>query len=147
MKTIEAVLKTKGNSRCFVTPDSSVESALNLMAKEQVGALPVFESGKLVGIIYDKDCITSALLDGKSIEEYRVKEIMTRKIINASTGQTIEECLALMNENHIQYLPVLADISFEGLVSMSDLFKSIVDDQKEYIYRLENYIFGFEYGR
>lgn len=74
-------------------------------------------------------------------------EIMTRNIINVSTGQTIEECLALMNENHIQYLPVLADISFEGLVSMSDLFKSIVDDQTEYIYRLENYIFGFDYGR
>lgn len=147
MKTIENVLKNNGNSICSVTPDSSADRALRLMAEGQAGVLPVFEAGELVGVIYEKDCITTALLGGRSIKEYRVNEIMTRNFINVSTGLTIEECLALMTENHVQYLPVLADASFRGVVSMSDLYKTFVADQQEYIYRLENYILGFDYGR
>jgi CBS domain-containing protein len=147
MRTIDEILKTNGHTPRTVTPDSSVISALKLMAEEQEEALPVLEAGKLVGVICEKDCIAKVILNGRSKEEPRVTEIMTRNIPHFSPGQSIEECLDVMTEKHIQYLPIMSETSFVGFVSMSDIFRTIIDDQKGYIYRLENFVLGADYGK
>jgi CBS domain-containing protein len=147
MKTVEDVLKTNGHILRYVTPNSSINNAVKQMAEEQVGALPVLEAGKLVGVIYEKDCITKFVLTGRSMDHTQVKEVMSWDKTTANPDQTIEECLDLMTEKHMQYIPVTADSSFLGFVSISDLYRTFVDDQKDELYRLDNYILGIDFGK
>lgn len=147
MRTIEDVLKMNRYTPWSVKPGSSVNDALTLMVLEQVGALAVIGAGKMVGVIYEKDCIIEVILSGRSIKETPVSEIMTRDIISISPTQTIEECLDLMTEKQHQYLPVTSGSSFVGFISMSDLFRTIVDYQKDMLYRLDNYVLGIDFGK
>lgn len=147
MRTIEDVLKMNGKTPCSVNPETSVYNALKQMAAGQVGALPVIDARELVGVIYEKDCITKVMLNGRSIEATRVMEIMDPDIINISPGQTVEECLEVMTKKNIQYLPVMADISFVGFVSICDLFRKIINDQMNYIYWMDNYVLGVGFGK
>jgi CBS domain-containing protein len=142
MKMINDILKTNGHTLWSVAPESSVNNAIKLMADKQVQALPVLKAGKLVGIISELDCIEKVILKGKSPEETPISRIMTRHIISTSPAQTVEDCLDVMTEEHIQHLPVVAGTGLLGFVSMSDLLRTIISDQKDYIYRLENYVLG-----
>jgi CBS domain-containing protein len=65
----------------------------------------------LVGVIYERDCINELIVNGRSMKGIKVVEIMTRNIINISLAQTIEECLDVMTEEHIQHLPAMTDTS------------------------------------
>ena len=142
MRTIDDILKTNGHTLWSVTPDSSVYDAIKQMADKQVGALPVLNAGKLVGAITEKDCIKKVILKGKSTEETQVWEIMASNSAVTFPAQSVEECIALMTEKYIHHLPVISNGSLVGFVSMSDLVRTIIDDQKDYIYRLENYVLG-----
>ncbi len=147
MRTIGDVLKMNGHALWSISPDSSVDNALKLMAEEQVGALPIVDDGKLVGVITDKDCIKDVVIKGKSIEKTTVKEVEAIKSTTTSPAQSVEECLALMTENQLQHLPVVSNGSLVGFVSMNDLFRTIIDDQKDMIYRLDNYVLGIDFGK
>jgi CBS domain-containing protein len=117
------------------------------MAEEQVEALPVLESGELVGIIYEKDCITKFILNGRSMNDIQVKEIMSPNIITVSPLRTVEECLDVMTEEHIQYIPVTVNTYLLGFLSLSDISRTIIEDQKDYLYRLDNYVLGIDFGK
>lgn len=146
MKTIDDVLEIQGNNLWAVTPESSVIKALKLMTEKNVDALPVLKLGKLVGIISESDCLAEGLFTGKSLDKTSVFEIMAQNTASTTPAQTLEECLTFMIEQDIRYLPVLEDDACMGLVSLGDLYGPIVAEQKEYIYRLENYVTGHEYN-
>jgi CBS domain-containing protein len=145
VRTVDEIMKINGHAEWYVKQGSSVKNAIRLMVDKQVSALPVLEAGKLVGIISDDDCIQKVILKGKPTEETQVEHVMARNMIYVTPAQTIEDCLSVMIEKHIQQLPVIAEGSLVGLVSMSDLFRTIITDQKDYICRLENYIQGIGY--
>ena len=147
MKTIDEVLGKRGNRLWTVTPESSVIAALQRMVGKGLSALPVLKAGKLVGIISESDCLTKVVFTGKSLDKTPVFEIMVQNTASTAPEQTIDDCLAFMQEQDIRYLPVEADGVFMGLVSMGDLYSPIVADQKEYIYRLENFVNGHEYNQ
>ncbi len=146
MKTIGDYLKTTGDPFWSVNSDDSVRSVIKLMSQGRVKALPVLEAGRLVGIISMDDCINRVMLKGRPSLETRVREIMTSNLVTTYPAKSVEECLELMSEKHIQHLPVLTDGTLVGFVSMSDLLRTIIDDQKEYIDRLENYVMGVGYA-
>ncbi len=146
MRTIDDILKTNGQTLWSVTPDTSINDAIKQMADRQVVAFPVLNAGKLVGAITEKDCIENVILKGKSTEETQVWEIMASNSVVTSPSQSVEECIALMTEKKIYHLPVISHGSLVGFVSMSDLFRTIIDDQKDYIYRLENYVLGISFA-
>ncbi len=145
MRIINDVLRMDGHTIWSVPPDAPVINAIKLMAEKQVGALPVLRKGKLVGIISAKDCINKVIIKGKSPEETRVSKIMARDIIYAEPNQSIEDCLSIMSDKHIRHLPVVANLKMVGFVSMGDLFNAIINEQKDYIYHLENYVSGVEF--
>lgn len=147
MKIIGNVLKANGNTFWSVTPDAPVNNAIKLMSENEVKALPVLEEEKLVGVVSENDCIRKVILMGKSTKKTQVREIMSSNMHMASPDQSVEECLAQMTDEHVRHLPVIANGSLVGFVSMSDLLQTIIDDQKDYIYGLENYILGTDYGR
>ena len=142
MRTVERLLEVKGYDIWSITPDASVYEAVKLMADKAIGALLVLESGKLVGIISERDCTRRVILKERAPKDTLVREIMTSNVITVRRSQTVEECMALVTAKRIRHLPVLAGDQLIGIVSIGDLVKDVVSEQEFMIQQLEHYIKG-----
>ncbi len=143
-KSVRGILAEKNKSDLVsVSPDASVYEALKTMAENNVGALVVLENGHLVGIISERDYARKIVLQGRTSLETKVADIMSRKVICARPDQTVQECMALMTDKNIRHLPVLDHKAVVGIISIGDLVKAIISDQKFVIEQLENYIAGY----
>ena len=142
MKTIKRLLEAKGYDTWSITPDASVYEAIKLMAGKNVGALLVLESGKLVGVISERDCTRRLILKERAAKDTQVREVMTSGVIYVRPDQTVEDCMALMTAKRVRHLPVLADDQLIGIVSIGDLVKDIISEQEFMIQQLEHYIKG-----
>ena len=100
------------------------------------------ESGMLVGIFSERDYARKVALRGKTSRETKVGELMTRVLFYVTPHQTIEECMALMTSKHIRHLPVLEGQALVGIVSIGDVGKAIISEQRTTINHLEQYITG-----
>jgi len=140
MKKIKELLQNKGGDIWSVSPDSSVLDAIKLMAEKGIGALMVLENGKPVGIISERDYARKVILMGRSSQDTRVSEIMSSPLIFTDVEQTVEDCMTLMTDNRIRHLPVLDNNELAGVISIGDLVKTIIDEQKFTIKQLETYI-------
>ncbi len=142
MKILQRVLDAKGSEVFSIGPGASVFDALEEMAKRDVGALIVMEDGQVVGIFSERDYARKIILAGKSSHETPVRDIMTDRVIYARPELTLEQCLALMTDKRIRHLPVLRGDDLIGVVSIGDLVKGIIDDQRFLISQLESYVSG-----
>jgi CBS domain-containing protein len=145
MKTVRDLLQTKKSYDVWsVTPDTLVYRALQLLNEKGIGALLVMEKGELVGIVSERDYARKVILEGKSSKETPTKEIMSTKIYVVSPESTMEECMALMNEQRIRHLPVVEKGTKHilGVISIGDVLKSIISEQKIMIENLSGYIMG-----
>jgi len=142
MTTVNQLLKHKGHSVWSVAPNASVYEALESMAEKGVGALVVLRDGKLAGIFSERDYARKVILKGRSSKDTPVREIMTEKVYYLKPDQTVEDCMALMTEKRIRHLPVVVDDQVVGLISIGDVVKSIISEQKFMIEKLEQYITG-----
>jgi signal-transduction protein with cAMP-binding, CBS, and nucleotidyltransferase domain len=138
--TIAWVLKTKGNGIWSIPCDATVYDAIALMADKAVGALLVVAEGTLVGIISERDYARKVILQGRSSQETRVEEIMTRSLITVTPENTVEECMRIMTQCRVRHLPVLQNSKLVGIVSIGDLVKAIISDQAYTIDQLHTYI-------
>ncbi len=143
MQTIRKILSEKGSDIWSTTPGSTVYDALQLMADKDVGALPVVDDDKLVGIFSERDYARKIILLGKSSKKTLVKEIMTPHVVYATLDMTNEQCLAVMSSKRIRHLPVMDGEAMVGMVSIGDLVRSIMSEQKEMINQLEQYILHY----
>jgi CBS domain-containing protein len=139
MRTIRQILKQKGKELWNISPDAMVFEALQMMAAKDVGALLVMERRKLVGIFSERDYARKVILKEKSSKETPVREIMSAHLISITPDQTNEQGLALMTARHVRHLPVFSGKKLVGFVSIGDLVKSIIDEQKLVIDKLERY--------
>lgn len=142
MKTVNQLLQTKGYDVWTISPEASIYEALKLMASKNIGALPVLEAGKLVGIISERDYARKSVLNGPLSLDTPVREMMTAEVVCIRPEQTIEDCMALMTEKRTRHLPVLAEGRLIGLISIGDVVKNIIFEQEFLIKQLENYIVG-----
>ena len=142
MATVRQLLREKGPDVWTVKPDASVYHAIQVMAEKGIGALVVVEGDKPVGMFTERDYARDVILKGKSSPKTPVRDVMTKRVICVGPDQTVEECMAIMTEKHLRHLPVLAEESLAGMVSIGDLVKSIIADQKFTIEQLESYIRG-----
>ncbi len=142
MQTVKQLLETKGNDILTIDPNNTVYDAIKLMADHHVGSLLVMEKDKLVGIITERDYSRNVILKGKSSKETPVKDIMISNILCVQPEKTIEECMALMTEKHVRHLPVIGSDKVIGIISIGDLVKAIISEQKFMIEQLEHYISG-----
>ena len=142
MTTVSQLLQAKGAEVWSVAPDTSVYDALVLMADKNIGALVVLEAGKLKGIISERDYARKVVLHGKASRDTPVREIMTAAVVTIRPDQTIQHCMALMTDKHIRHLPVIDGERVAGIVSIGDVVKSIISEQRFLIEQLEGYITG-----
>lgn len=143
MQTIRKILSEKGSDIWSTTPGATVYEALQLMAVKDVGALPVVDHGKLVGIFSERDYARKVILLGKSSKKTFVREIMTPHVIYATLDMTNDQGLALMSAKRIRHLPVIEGENMVGMISIGDLVRSIISEQKEMISQLEQYILHY----
>ena len=143
MQTIRKILSEKGSDVWSTSPGATVYEALQLMADKDVGALPVMEQGKLVGIFSERDYARKVILLGKTSKKTLVREIMTPHVVYATPDMTNEQGLTLMTAKHIRHLPVVEGEEMTGMVSIGDLVRSIISEQKEMITQLEQYILHY----
>ncbi len=143
MKSLKQMLEERPRAPLSVSPDDSVFSALELMAKHDIGAVLAMRDGKLAGIFSERDYARKVILLGKSSKETMVREIMTEKVLYALPSQTTDQAMALMTDKHIRHLPVLdANQNVLGMVSIGDLVKETISQQAFLIKQLEQYIAG-----
>jgi CBS domain-containing protein len=143
MKTLKMLLEERPRTPVTVSPDDSVFSALELMAKHDIGAVLAVRDGQLAGIFSERDYARKVILLGRSSKEIQVREIMTEKVLYALPGQTTAEAMALMTDKHIRHLPVLdSGKRLIGMVSIGDLVKETISEQAFLIKQLEQYIAG-----
>jgi len=140
MKLVKHLLDAKGHDILSISPDASVLDAIKLMAEKGIGALLVMEDGKLAGIVTERDYARKVILKDRSSNDTPVRDIMTAELSTASNTNNVQECMNLMTERHIRHLPVVEDDNLVGMISIGDLVKAVIADQREEIEQLEHYI-------
>ncbi len=142
MRTVQQLLDEKGHDIQSIHPDDSVFDAVQRLADANIGSLIVVEDDRPVGIFTERDYARSVILKGKSSPTTPVRDIMTTRVIFVQPAQTVEDCMAIMTDKHIRHLPVLDGEKLVGMISIGDLVKSIIADQKFTIEQLEQFIQG-----
>ncbi len=142
MKLVNQLLDSKGHDILSIAPSASVLDAIKLMAEKGVGALIVMDGETMAGIVTERDYARKVILKGRSSDETPVSDIMSTGVISTSPDQTVNICMNVMTDKRIRHLPVVEGNKVTGLVSIGDLVKAIIADQKEEIEHLEHYISG-----
>lgn len=142
MATVRNILEKKGGNVFSVSPDTAVYHALEMMVEKNVSSLLITENDKLTGIFTERDYARKVVLKGKSSKETPVADIMSANVITVTPDNTIDECMLLMTGKFIRHLPVVENGKLLGVVSIGDLVKSIIHEQKFIIENMQQYIGG-----
>ena len=142
MITVKQILDEKGYKVWTISPEAKVYEALKMMADRGVGALIVYDNDDVVGMISERDYARKIALVGRHSQDTAVRDIMSTHVYGVHFDTTAEECMALMTDKHIRHLPVCKDEKLAGIISIGDVVKAIMTQQKVTIENLENYIMG-----
>jgi CBS domain-containing protein len=141
MPTAHEILRSKGAAVHCVRPTDTVLSALGLMAELDIGALLVMNDAKLVGIFSERDYARKVVLAGRSSHDSQVADVMTH-VVCVAPYRSLEECMALMTDKRVRHLAVLDHKRVVGVISIGDLVKETIADQRFMITQLQLYIAG-----
>ncbi|WP_342244663.1 CBS domain-containing protein [Pseudomonas sp. OTU5201] len=143
MKTVAQMLRAKPRQNVHtIDVEAPMLEALRMMAELNIGALPVTEGGRLVGIVSERDYARKGVLQGRSSVATVVREFMTEPVLTVTPKQSIRECMSLMTDQHMRHLPVVEGGELVGLLSIGDLVKEAMAEQDDLILHLEQYIRG-----
>jgi CBS domain-containing protein len=140
MKKIQHLLDEKGTRVWSIGPEATVYEALALMAQKGIGALMVMDGDSPVGLFSERDYARNVILKGRTSQQTPVREVMSSPVLCVTPDQSLDEAMALMTERRVRHLPVIGDDEVVGMVSIGDLIKSIISEQKFIIEQLEHYI-------
>src|SRR6185295_17222061 len=140
MGKVRDILQSKGHAIFSVEPTIMVYKAIEQMCERNIGGLLITENEKLVGIFTERDYARKLILKGKSSKDTPISELMTKNPFTVAPENTIEDCMNIMTEKHIRHLPVVTGEKIVGVISIGDVVKQIIQDQKAIIEHLEHYI-------
>ncbi|MBK9105019.1 MAG: CBS domain-containing protein [Saprospiraceae bacterium] len=141
MISVKKLLDGKQMNRVLsLSPDAMVIDALDLMAKENIGAVMVVENEKLVGIFSERDYARKGIIMGRKAKTTPVTEVMTGNVYTVTPDMNMEDCMQLFSDKHIRHLPVMHGSKVIGMLSIGDIVNAIMMEQKEHIQFLEKYI-------
>lgn len=136
------VLRQKADELFSISPDASVIEAIAEMANQRIGALLVTEDDHLRGIVSERDCAVRCILEGRDASTTRVAQIMTANVFTISPNTTLHHCMSEMTARRIRHLPVLDRGMLVGLISIGDVVREILDQQRHALEELERYVSG-----
>jgi CBS domain-containing protein len=137
---ISAILAHKKVSTVWsIGPNATVIDAIRSMDEKNVGALPVVENGKLVGIVSERDYTRKVILKGRSSKDTPVSDIMTKQVLTINPSNSVTECMQIMTDKRVRHLPVLEGTNLVGILSIGDLVNWLISAQKATLDNLERY--------
>ena len=140
--TIGSILTRKGTKVWSVSPTNTVFEAISMMAEKNIGALPVLEGERLVGMISERDYARKVILLGRGSRETSVAEIMSVHLKTVGLSDSVQECMQIMTENRVRHIPVLEEGKLVGLISIGDCVNWIISAQTAAIDDLERFVTG-----
>lgn len=140
MKKVALILEKKGHQVFFVTADTTVFDALQVMMEKNISAILIMDGKQLLGIFTERDYARKLILQGKSSKDTLISEIMTTDLHLLYHHNSIDECMEIMTDRKIRHLPVMENDYVVGMISIGDVVKFIIEDQKQTIQQLERYI-------
>ena len=141
-KTVANIIDVKGNDIWSIDATRSVYEALEMMADKNVGALVVYSGEVFCGIMSERDYARKVVLVSKVSRKTPISEIMTPDPITVEPIDTVASCMQLMTDKRIRHLPVMEDGILVGVVSIGDVVRAVIEEQKFLIDQLESYITG-----
>jgi CBS domain-containing protein len=140
MKTVSDIFKRKGRNNITVTPDTFVLEALKIMAEKNIGSVVVMDNDRYCGLFTERDYARKVILHGKSSSDLQVGEIMSEYLPMVTPLHKLDECMEIMTNHNIRYLPVFENDEYVGIISIIDVVKETMLAQKDTIEQLQNYI-------
>jgi CBS domain-containing protein len=138
--SVRQLLEGKGPGIYSVSPDAPVLEAIRLMAEHHVGALVAMTGEVLNGIVSERDYARKVILLGRSSADTPVRDIMTSAVLTVSLDDSVQKCMQLMTDKRVRHLPVINAGRVIGMVSIGDLVKAVIAEQRQQIEQLESYI-------
>jgi CBS domain-containing protein len=130
----------RGQDIVTVDPAISVREAAGVMADRHIGAVPVTDGDRIVGIFTERDALTRFVAAGVDPARTSVRDVMSSTLVVADVGDSYETCLDRMREARIRHLIVLDNERLAGIISMRDLVAADLDDKAETISLLNAYV-------
>ena len=142
MTRLEDFLKLNKNKQIWtISKDESVMQALILMSEKNIGAIIIVDNNDFpIGIFSERDYARKIILKGKSSKDTLLNEVMTKELITVTRDYKIDQCMEIMNEKRIRHLPVLENKKIVGIISIGDVLKIMIKEQKELIDHLQKFI-------
>jgi CBS domain-containing protein len=138
--SVRQLLEGKGRAIYSVAPDAPVLEAIRVMAEHHVGALLAMTGEVLDGIVSELDYARKVILLGRSSADTPVRDIMTSAVLTVSLDDSVQNCMQLMTDKRVRHLPVINAGRVVGMVSIGDLVKAVIAEQRQQIEQLESYI-------
>ena len=142
MTRLEDFLKLNKNRQIWtISKDQSVMQALILMSEKNIGAIIIVDNNDFpIGIFSERDYARKIILKGKSSKDTLLDEVMTKELITVTKDYKIDQCMEIMNEKRIRHLPVLENKKIVGIITIGDVLKIMIKEQKELIDHLQKFI-------
>jgi CBS domain-containing protein len=142
MRNVSQIIERKGGQTVAVSRQAPVLEAIRVMAEHHIGAVLVMEGEQLLGILSERDYARKVILQGRSSHDTAVAVIMSSPVVCVGPHDSVAECMSIMTEKHIRHLPVVDGERVVGVVSIGDLVKELIEEQKQEISLLQQYIAG-----
>ncbi len=140
MRTVRQLLEAKSPEIVAIGPQAPVIDAIRLMADHGIGALLVMDGPRLAGIVSERDYARKVILQGRSSLDTPVADIMTGRVVSVGPADTTDHCMQVMTEHRIRHLPVLEGAAVVGVLSIGDLVKAVIEQQRQELDHLQRYI-------
>ncbi|WP_339633719.1 CBS domain-containing protein [uncultured Sneathiella sp.] len=138
---VAGILKVKGSDIITASPSDSIEAVANILGEKRIGAvLVVDESGKLCGVLSERDIVRGLSESGNGCLQLAAADLMTSDLVTTTPSDTIDSVMALMTERRIRHLPVLDEGQLAGFISIGDIVKSRMDEVEREAAALRDYI-------
>lgn len=144
MTKVKDILKIKGSEVYAVGPEISVFEALQIMNDKNIGGVLITNEGRLIGIFTERDYARKVVLRGKTSKKTQISELMTPNPFVVEPDHSIEHCMKIMSDKFIRHLPVIENDQVVGVISIGDVVRTVINEQKFTIDQLEKYIMGYK---
>ena len=142
MTRVEDFIKLNENRQIWtISKDQNVRQALILMSEKNIGATIIVDNSDFpIGIFSERDYARKIILKGKSSKDTLLDEVMTKELITINRDYEIDQCMKIMTEKRIRHLPVLENKKIVEIISIGDVLKIMIKEQKELINHLQKFI-------
>ncbi len=139
--TVSSILKDKGRDVATITPEATLQDAVNMLAARRIGAIVVTDqAGQVVGILSERDIVRAAGRSGGNALSEPVSAHMTRDVVTCDVDYSTERLMEMMTSGRMRHLPVVSDGKLSGIISIGDVVKRRIADAELEAESLKAYI-------